>query len=132
MLPELQKLHDSPLIIPIFATNHISKFDRAGRRPGRFDYILPVGLPSPEERRAILQRFLPKGRLFNGIEEISEGATVRQLLDWAREYRDQGKPGNAQALAIWKNGFDQLKLDAIALKKFEDDISKFAYPPGVI
>lgn len=45
------------------ATNWISRLDPAFLRPGRFDYLLPVGPPDAEARAAIWRRY---------VEEITE------------------------------------------------------------
>jgi DNA replication protein DnaC len=133
MLPELQQLHDSRSIIPIFATNHVSRFDSAGRRPGRFDFILPVGLPSASERLTILKKHLkdrPPEYLYAGIESLSEGTTIRELLGWATQYA-AGNPGKDEARKIWESGFSKLRAQDKVLRKFEEDIENYAYPPGV-
>jgi transitional endoplasmic reticulum ATPase len=42
----------------ICATNSIRALDAAFLRHGRFDYLIPVGPPDPEARRAIWERYL--------------------------------------------------------------------------
>jgi transitional endoplasmic reticulum ATPase len=56
-------------IIPVFreqrgrllicATNFIRSLDNAFLRHGRFDYVIPIGLPDEEARRAMWHRFIP-------------------------------------------------------------------------
>lgn len=128
MLPELQSLHDLRHIIPIFATNHISKLDKAGRRPGRFDFVLPVGLPSKEERRNLIKPLIPSSHMFKGIETIPEGGTIREILDWAREYRNSPEIGYQAAMKIWQRGFKLLRIDAATIHAFENDVENFTYP----
>jgi AAA+ superfamily predicted ATPase len=48
--------HDHRLLI--CATNSVRSLDSAFLRPGRFDYIIPVGPPDPPARRAIWSRYL--------------------------------------------------------------------------
>lgn len=48
--------HDDRLLI--CATNSIRSLDPAFLRPGRFDYVIPVGPPDPVARAAIWQRYL--------------------------------------------------------------------------
>lgn len=43
MLPRLQDLHDEGRCLIFLATNHPDKIDRAIKRPGRFDFLLPIG-----------------------------------------------------------------------------------------
>jgi SpoVK/Ycf46/Vps4 family AAA+-type ATPase len=47
-------LREKGEIIFIVATNYIKDFDPAVKRPGRFDYVIPVGPPTASERREIL------------------------------------------------------------------------------
>ncbi|MFE9257639.1 ATP-binding protein [Streptomyces sp. NPDC006879] len=48
--------HDDRLLI--CATNSVRSLDLAFLRPGRFDYVIPVGPPDPAARAAIWQRYL--------------------------------------------------------------------------
>jgi transitional endoplasmic reticulum ATPase len=47
-------------ILLICATNHIRQLDAALLRPGRFDYIIPVGGLNRDERKTILKHYLSK------------------------------------------------------------------------
>lgn len=42
----------------ICATNSVSSLDSAFLRPGRFDYVIPIGPPDPAARAAIWSRYL--------------------------------------------------------------------------
>jgi transitional endoplasmic reticulum ATPase len=48
--------HDHRLLV--CATNSVRSLDPAFLRPGRFDYVIPVGPPDPPARRAIWSRYL--------------------------------------------------------------------------
>ncbi len=48
--------HDHRLLV--CATNSVRSLDPAFLRPGRFDYVIPVGPPDPPARRAIWRRYL--------------------------------------------------------------------------
>jgi len=48
--------HDDRLLI--CATNSVRSLDPAFLRPGRFDYVIPVGPPDPVARAAIWRRYL--------------------------------------------------------------------------
>jgi transitional endoplasmic reticulum ATPase len=43
----------------VCATNSVRSLDPAFLRPGRFDYVLPIGPPDATARRAIWARFIP-------------------------------------------------------------------------
>ncbi|AJC52970.1 MULTISPECIES: bifunctional GNAT family N-acetyltransferase/ATP-binding protein [Streptomyces] len=51
----------------ICATNAVRSLDPAFLRPGRFDYLIPVGPPDPQARRAIWTRYIGPDRAA-GIE----------------------------------------------------------------
>jgi SpoVK/Ycf46/Vps4 family AAA+-type ATPase len=42
----------------VCATNAVHSLDSAFLRPGRFDYVIPVGPPDQPARRAVWQRYL--------------------------------------------------------------------------
>ncbi len=44
----------------VCATNFVRSLDPAFLRHGRFDYVLPIGLPDEEARRAIWLRYIPE------------------------------------------------------------------------
>lgn len=55
--------HDDRLLI--CATNSVRSLDPAFLRPGRFDYVIPVGPPDAAAREAIWRRYL--GRAADGV-----------------------------------------------------------------
>jgi SpoVK/Ycf46/Vps4 family AAA+-type ATPase len=54
-IPRFRELREHLLVC---ATNWVSRLDQAFLRPGRFDYVLPVGPPDTEARRAIWGRYV--------------------------------------------------------------------------
>ncbi|MFD1660902.1 ATP-binding protein [Streptomyces caeni] len=48
--------HDARLLV--CATNSVRSLDAAFLRPGRFDYVIPIGPPNPTARSAIWTRYL--------------------------------------------------------------------------
>jgi transitional endoplasmic reticulum ATPase len=59
-IPRMRELTEHLLVC---ATNWVGRLDPAFLRPGRFDYVLPVGPPDAEARRAIWSRY---------VEEITD------------------------------------------------------------
>ncbi len=57
-LPWFQELRDQAELVFIVATNYIRRFDDAVKRPGRFDFVLPVGPPEPGKRISLLNEGL--------------------------------------------------------------------------
>jgi transitional endoplasmic reticulum ATPase len=55
LIPAFAERKDRLLVC---ATNSVHSLDQAFLRPGRFDYVIPVGPPDPDARRAIWARYL--------------------------------------------------------------------------
>jgi GNAT superfamily N-acetyltransferase len=62
--------HDHRLLV--CATNSVRSLDPAFLRPGRFDYVIPVGPPDPPARRAIWSRYLGPARGTVDLELLAE------------------------------------------------------------
>ncbi|GAA3169454.1 hypothetical protein GCM10010531_23080 [Blastococcus jejuensis] len=63
LIPTFAERSDRLLIC---ATNSVHSLDQAFLRPGRFDYVLPVGPPDPGARQAIWARYL--GPAVDGVD----------------------------------------------------------------
>jgi SpoVK/Ycf46/Vps4 family AAA+-type ATPase len=59
LLKLVAEFRESPGRLLICATNFVRALDAAFLRHGRFDYVIPIGLPDAEARRAIWQRYVP-------------------------------------------------------------------------
>lgn len=57
-LKQIPRLRQSGNHLLICATNAVGDLDPAVLRPGRFGYVLPIGPPDEDARRAIWQRFI--------------------------------------------------------------------------
>jgi MoxR-like ATPase len=57
-LKQIPRLREAPHHLLVCATNWVSRLDGAFLRPGRFDYVLPVGPPEPAAREAIWARYV--------------------------------------------------------------------------
>jgi transitional endoplasmic reticulum ATPase len=72
----------------VAATNSIRSLDSAFLRPGRFDYLIPVGPPDPNARRALWTRFIQRtGREdvdLDTLVEATSGFTPADLEHAAR------------------------------------------------
>lgn len=75
MLPKLANLHDKNNLIFFMATNHIENFDPAIKRPGRFDLLICMGLPSTKKKLEHLEHFL----MAYGLNK-SQVSKARQLF----------------------------------------------------
>ena len=124
----------------ICATNFIRNLDAAFLRHGRFDYVIPIGLPDAEARQAIWRRYLPLeadhidvAALASASERFSPADiefAARKAAQWALERAVADGPGGPPAVRTASY------LDAIAatrptvsessLSEFESDIRTLA------
>lgn len=59
LLKIIPAFRDQPGRLLVCATNFIRALDSAFLRHGRFDYVIPIGLPDAQARTAMWQRFIP-------------------------------------------------------------------------
>ena len=59
LLKIIPTFRDQPNRLLVCATNFIRALDTAFLRHGRFDYVIPIGLPDDEARRSIWSRYIP-------------------------------------------------------------------------
>jgi transitional endoplasmic reticulum ATPase len=57
-LKQIPRVRESSQHLLVCATNWVGRLDPAFLRPGRFDYVLPVGPPDSEARAAIWRRYV--------------------------------------------------------------------------
>jgi transitional endoplasmic reticulum ATPase len=69
--------HDTRLLV--CATNSVSALDPALRRPGRFDYIMPIAAPDDEARRALWLQRAPDGVDIERLVAASHGLTPAEI-----------------------------------------------------
>ena len=67
--------HDSRLLV--CATNTVHSLDSAFLRPGRFDYVIPVGPPDQPARHAVWQRYLGTANAHIDVDRL---ATASELF----------------------------------------------------
>ncbi|WAB84434.1 GNAT family N-acetyltransferase [Microcella daejeonensis] len=72
LLKIIPAFRDSPGRLLICATNFIRALDAAFLRHGRFDYVIPIGLPDAAAREAIWGRYIP--------EQAAESIDLAQLV----------------------------------------------------
>jgi transitional endoplasmic reticulum ATPase len=75
--------HDQRLLV--CATNDLRALDPAFTRPGRFDYVIPIGTPDAEARAAIWSRYVDAGRVdVATLVRRSESFTPAEIAHVAR------------------------------------------------
>jgi SpoVK/Ycf46/Vps4 family AAA+-type ATPase len=65
LLKLIPTFREKPGHLLIVATNYIRALDDAFLRHGRFDYVIPIGLPDAEARNSIWSRYIPQQALEN-------------------------------------------------------------------
>ena len=71
-LKQIPRMRESPRHLLVCATNSVGLLDPAFLRPGRFDYVLPVGPPNDDARASIWSRY---------VDEITdEGVDIDVLV----------------------------------------------------
>lgn len=100
MLRQLPRFREKKEILMVSATNNIKSLNPALLRPGRFDYILPLGPPRREARRKIFEKYLSNLNLGEVVLE--------KVLDRTKGYT----PADIQAVCA-----------VVAQKAFEVELS---------
>jgi len=72
LLKLIPAFRERPGRLLICATNFIRALDDAFLRHGRFDYVIPIGLPDFEARRAIWLKFIPKSAVDIDVLTLTE------------------------------------------------------------
>ncbi|WP_271983379.1 ATP-binding protein [Pseudoclavibacter terrae] len=78
LLKIIPAFREKPGRLLICATNFIRALDQAFLRHGRFDYVIPIGLPDAAARRAIWERYVP--------ESVSDSVDVPALVEQTSGY----------------------------------------------
>ncbi|WP_026551553.1 GNAT family N-acetyltransferase [Arthrobacter sp. H20] len=73
LLKIIPAFRERPGRLLVCATNFIRALDTAFLRHGRFDYVIPIGLPDDAARHAIWQRYIPR--------EVESEVDIARLVD---------------------------------------------------
>ncbi|MEO7122989.1 MAG: ATP-binding protein, partial [Lacisediminihabitans sp.] len=107
LLKIIPAFREQPGRLLVCATNFIRALDSALLRHGRFDYVIPIGLPDADARAAMWRRFIPatmSGLVdVEGLMRATEGFTPADIEFAARSasqraleaavYETNGQPG---------------------------------------
>ena len=89
LLKLIPAFREKPGRLLICATNFVRALDAAFLRHGRFDYVIPIGLPDDDARRAIWQGFVPEqaaaGLDFDALVEATDGFSPADIEFAARK-----------------------------------------------
>ena len=70
LLKIIPAFREQPGRLLICATNFIRALDAAFLRHGRFDYVIPIGLPDEQARRAIWHRYIPPAAVGIDVDKL--------------------------------------------------------------
>lgn len=102
ILVEMDGFGDNEGVVVVGATNHEHNMDEAMRRPGRFDMLVRLTLPTLPERKQLFDLYLGKvkregtadtaalGRLTSGMSPADIANTVNKAASTAAEKGDVG------------------------------------------
>ncbi len=131
MLPWFKELHDRGKAVYVVATNNIERIDSAIRRPGRFDFVLPVGPPSKEEARDLLVTELSEDTTQAFLDKQTGRETLGEILQWASEVRASEAPVE-EASELWASSFATgLLISEERHTQFVNNVKKFSFPPAL-
>ena len=128
--------HDSRLLV--CATNAVHSLDSAFLRPGRFDYVIPVGPPDQPARRAVWERYLGPANAHVDVERLvaaSEFFTPADIEFAARkgaqaafEREMRHSAGLPAATDDYLNAIGEIRptLTAAMLAEFDRGTAEFA------
>ena len=77
-LKQIPRMREAPHHLLACATNWVSRLDPAFLRPGRFDYVLPVGPPDAGAREMIWQRYI--GEITDEPVDVAELVSASDLF----------------------------------------------------
>ena len=103
LLKIIPAFRDQPDRLLICATNFIRALDSAFLRHGRFDYVIPIGLPDAEARRSIWERYIPAStRGVVDLDQLVESSSGFSPADI--EYAARRASQNALENAVYTAG----------------------------
>ncbi|CAM2876983.1 ATP-binding protein [Prescottella defluvii] len=76
LLKLIPAFRESERRLMVCATNSVHSLDSAFLRPGRFDYVIPVGPPDTPARRAVWQRYLGASAVHVNLDRLVEASEL--------------------------------------------------------
>jgi ATP-dependent 26S proteasome regulatory subunit len=138
-LKQIPRVREAPEHLLVCATNWVRRLDPAFLRPGRFDYVLPVGPPDREAREAIWRRYVgeitdePVGldRLVEASElftpaDIEFAARKAAQRAFEREHFDQVRGRAVTADFLTAIAETRPSLSTEVIESFQEDTQSFA------
>lgn len=138
-LRQLPRMRDSFDHLVVCATNSVGSLDPAFLRPGRFDYVVPVGPPDAEARASIWSRYVgditDEDIQLDALVEASERFTPADIEFAARKAAqsafeaehagEQSRRANTDQFVAAIRATRPTLTDEM-IRAFEDDVERFA------
>jgi SpoVK/Ycf46/Vps4 family AAA+-type ATPase len=109
LLKIIPTFRDQPNRLLVCATNFIRSLDAAFLRHGRFDYVIPIGLPDAAARESIWSRYIPAQSLpdieVRELVRLTDGFSPADI-----EYAAQKASQAALEAAIYSGGAEPAAL----------------------
>ncbi len=140
LLKLIPSFRERPDRLLVCATNFIRSLDSAFVRHGRFDYVIPIGLPDQEARTAIWSRFIPAGAAdavdLAALVASSAGFTPADMefaarrasqaaLEAAVDGREEPRPGPTTADYLTAISSTRATVSEEVAGDFAEDIAAF-------
>jgi len=142
LLKLIPMFRERPERLLIVATNFIRALDDAFLRHGRFDYVIPIGLPDAQARDSIWRRYVPahvcervdiaqmvartNGFSPADIEFAARKASQRALETEVYEDGPAGSDGPATEDYLWAIGDTRMTVSGEMVGQFLEDIDALA------
>lgn len=142
LLKLIPMFRERPGRLLIVATNFIRALDDAFLRHGRFDYVIPIGLPDKEARQSIWHRYIPPAALESvdvgelvgrtdgfspaDIEYAARKASQRALESAVYDDGVSVRIGPATEDYLWAIGETRMTVSGEMVGKFLEDIEALA------
>jgi SpoVK/Ycf46/Vps4 family AAA+-type ATPase len=110
-LKQIPRMREAPHHLLACATNWVSRLDPAFLRPGRFDYVLPVGPPDAAAREMIWQRYIG--------EITDEPVDVAELVSASNLFTPADVEWSARTAA--QRAFEREHFDGVGQRATTDD-----------
>lgn len=138
-LKQIPRFRDTDGHLLVCATNSVSRLDPAFLRPGRFDYVLPVGPPDDSARAAIWKRYASEitdqpidlatlsdySRMFTPADiEFAARKAAQRAFEREHFESDDARATESDFLAAIAE--TRPTLSAEVLTDFESDTERFA------
>ena len=142
LLKLIPMFRERPGRLLIVATNFIRALDDAFLRHGRFDYVIPIGLPDDQARKSIWQRYIPhtSGTLVDlgemvkrtdgfspaDIEYAARKASQRALETAVYDTDQPAAEGPTTEDYLWAIGNTRMTVSSEMVGTFLEDIEGLA------